>query len=263
MNVALDASRHPTPDEFAHAVTKCAVAHLAIGVGNSDPQPPPGQAGPGFTTADTRAVELLSDVIGRYIETLGLSAGENANAAGRTSTNAYDVLNAMSSLSPRPLSVKDLHTFARDRGLEAPFDRDVSTFPKRRDRRGKAYGSGVSPAQFHSAKRPQHVPSFLPPPPELDKRIKATSSQSSTSKSKKRIRQEAESQAALTQLHGSSATAGIVENASSQPSKKKTSNLRYQKVSGSSVGVSSSSSSSSSSSGDNKAQQILDGKYHD
>ena len=100
------------------------------------------------------------------------------------------------------------------------------------------------------------MPSFLPPPPELDKRMKATSAQSSTSKSKKRIRQEAESQAALTQLHGSSAAAGVIESASCEP-RKKTSNLRYQKVSGSGVVVGGVGASSSS----DKAQQILDGKF--
>jgi hypothetical protein len=202
MMASMDAARHPTPQEFSQAVTKIAVAHLALGVGNTDPRPPESHTPPGFTTADTRAVALLSDVIGRYIETIGLNAGENANAAGRTSTNAYDVVNALSALSPRPMSIKDLHDFARDKGLEVPFDRDVSSFPRRRDRRGRSYGSGVSPANFHAAKRPAHAPSFLPPPPELDKRIKATAMQSSTDKSKKRVRQEVESQAALTKLHG-------------------------------------------------------------
>ena len=236
MAASIHAAAHPTPSEFSSAVTKCAMAHLALGVGTTDPRPPNNQTPPGFTTADTRAIELLSDVVGRYIETLGLNAGENANAAGRTSTNAYDVVNALSSLSPRPLSIKDLHAFARDKGLEVPFDRDVSSFPRRRDRRGNSYGSGVSPATFSAAKRPPHAPSFLPPPPELDKRVKATPMQNSTDKSKKRVRQETESQSALTKLHRTGGTGSTGGGGGSSGSG----------ASGSGSGSSSSSSSSSS-----------------
>ena len=149
---SLDAARHPTPDEFSHSVTRCAVAHLALGVANTDPRPPTDTSiEPGFTSADTRAIELLSDIVGRYIETIGLNASENANAAGRTSTNAYDVLNAFGSLTPA-LSIKDLHAYARDKGLEVPFDRDVSSFPKRRNQRGSGDEMMFALAQHVRAK---------------------------------------------------------------------------------------------------------------
>ena len=269
---SLDAARHPTPDEFSHSVTRCAVAHLALGVANTDPRPPTDPSiEPGFTSADTRAIELLSDIVGRYIETIGLNASENANAAGRTSTNAYDVLNAFGSLTPA-LSIKDLHAYARDKGLEVPFDRDVSSFPKRRNQRGSAYGSGVSSAQFHSAPRPTHVPSFLPPLPELDKKIKATKTQSSTDKSKKRIRQEVETQAALTQLHGGSSSSSSSSNSSSSSStgaaaqndesvNQKPSNLKYQKGSGVRRQGSLGSGSRGGEGNGDKGQQILNGTY--
>ena len=283
IDASKDAFRHPTPDEFAHSVTNVAVAHLAIASGSTDPRPPSdGITKPGFTSADTKAVRLLSDVIGRYIETLGLSASENANAAGRASTNAYDVLNAFGSLTPKPLTIKELHTYARDKGLEVPFDREVSDFPKCRDRKSKTYGSGVSSAQFNSASRPAHVPDFLPPLPELDKRVKVKKNQTATEKSKKRIRQEAETQAALTALHGGNGGTGNGSSSSNsnndnntsgsgsgsgaldkEPDKKKqhVSMLRYQAGSGTSASVNSDSSGKKDGSGSSREQQILNGTY--
>ena len=88
MMASMDAARHPTPQEFSQAVTKIAVAHLALGVGNTDPRPPESHTPPGFTTADTRAVALLSDVIGRYIETIGLNATKAVQQVARLATGA-------------------------------------------------------------------------------------------------------------------------------------------------------------------------------
>ena len=274
------AARHPSPSEFAFAVMRCSVAHLAIGVGTTDPNPPGGgdegdssssaasgtasaTSEPGFQNIDTDAANLLADVLGRYIETIGLSARENANAAGRTKANAYDVLNAFGTLAPRPLSITDLYRYAADSGLEMPFERAVAQFPARKKTRGRAYGSGVSPAEFHSAPRPAHVPAFLPPFPAGHTAVAATRggahvSSSASSKGgqrrKKRIRHQQDAQAALTHLHGRGASVGTVDDEAGQiggsgalQSQKKKSKLRHQQVSGSGSRSSSSDSAAAAS----------------
>ena len=221
---------------------------MALAVASTDPSPPTEGSGrvPGFEAADTEALDLLSDIVGRYIETIGLNARENANAAGRTKSNAYDVLNALGSLSPRPLSVTDLYKHAAECGLELPFDRAVPEFPARKKNRGRAYGSGVSPVGFHSAARPQHVPSFLPPFPANQHATAATRPSKSSGKGAnenrrlKRIRQQQASQAGLAALHGRSgksidgrAVTSMGEASAADTShhhKQKRSKLRHQQI---------------------------------
>lgn len=232
-----DSTNHPSPAEFAFSVMRCSVAHLAIGVGSSDPEA--GETG--FKAVDTDALNLMSDVVGRYIETLGLHARENANAAGRTKANAYDVLNAFSMLSPRPLSFAELHNHAIKNGLELPFDRSVQDFPaKKKASRGSTYGAGVSPVGFHNAVRPGHVPDFLPPLPDSQHEVQAIRQpkDSGNRKQGERRRQELkrkqQASAAHRQLRGgvdtgAQSTSNI--DLQSNPRQKKKSKLRHQRVS--------------------------------
>jgi hypothetical protein len=286
-----DALQHPSPSEFAFAVSRVACAHMALGVssaaGAGGGSASNSADGDGFSACDTEALDLLSDVVGRYMESIGLHARENANAAGRTRSNAYDVLNALGCLSPRPLSVRELYAHAAESGLELPFDRAVPEFParKKNGRRGRAYGAGVSPVGFHSAARPPHVPPFLPPFPANQHATLAARPPSkqqggskrgggSENRRLKRIRQQQAAQAALAALHGSghgvaavdaaaAASGAAAAGARDRGIKNKRSKLRHQQIGGGVGGGTSSGSGSGVSVGavrlDAVQKGILDG----
>eukprot|EP00752_Nemacystus_decipiens_P005998 g5416.t1 len=83
--------------EFARILTKQAVAHVCVALG--------------FTATTPGALECLTDVVQRYVESMAKRTMENTYRAGRTEPNVPDVLQGFQQL-PIPLRWTELRDFA-------------------------------------------------------------------------------------------------------------------------------------------------------
>ncbi|CAM9128350.1 unnamed protein product, partial [Ectocarpus sp. 13 AM-2016] len=83
--------------EFARILTKQAVAHVCVAIG--------------FTATSAGALDCLTDVVQRYVETMAKRTMENTYRAGRTEPNIPDVLQGFQQMRT-PLSWTELRDFA-------------------------------------------------------------------------------------------------------------------------------------------------------
>eukprot|EP01094_Clydonella_sp_ATCC50884_P018865 TRINITY_DN3571_c0_g1_i2.p1 TRINITY_DN3571_c0_g1~~TRINITY_DN3571_c0_g1_i2.p1 ORF type:complete len:339 (-),score=74.16 TRINITY_DN3571_c0_g1_i2:303-1202(-) len=132
-------------EPFAHAVSRQVVAALCKEIG--------------FSSAEERALELLTDVMEKYIEEIGHASHRYAEIATRTESNFVDVraalgeldesISALMRFNERMPSVKlptKIPSFPLPSFPHTLDDRDVRTEP-------------VQPL-------PEHIPSFFPPFPD-------------------------------------------------------------------------------------------------
>lgn len=150
-------------DDFALAIAKVAAAQVCDSIG--------------FQSFQQSALEKLSDIIVRYIYSLGKTANFNANLAGRVEANVFDVIQGLEELGSglgfagasdvdRCLVnsgvIRDIVRFVGD-AVDIPFAYDFPKFPVVKE--GKEMGSfwekGEEPPE-------EHIPSWLPifPDPE-------------------------------------------------------------------------------------------------
>eukprot|EP00510_Aplanochytrium_minuta_P003941 CAMPEP_0184017714 /NCGR_PEP_ID=MMETSP0954-20121128/7709_1 /TAXON_ID=627963 /ORGANISM="Aplanochytrium sp, Strain PBS07" /LENGTH=237 /DNA_ID=CAMNT_0026299019 /DNA_START=94 /DNA_END=807 /DNA_ORIENTATION=- len=119
----------------------------------------------GIESAEEHAFETLVDVVGKYIETIGLLTKTYAEHDGRTKGNLLDLLQTFNTLEPKPVRWKDLITMADMAMWEIAFPSGVPEYPvePKRYKKMKMYGSQTSSSE---QELPPYVPSFLPRFPE-------------------------------------------------------------------------------------------------
>lgn len=149
--------------DFALAIAKVAVAQVCESIG--------------FQSFQQSALEELSDIIVRYIYSLGRSANFNANLAGRVEANVFDVIQGLEELGSglgfagasdvhggafNPGIVRDIVHFVADAD-DVPFAYDVPRFPvvKEWKEMGSFWEKGEEPPG-------EHIPSWLPTFPDPD-----------------------------------------------------------------------------------------------
>ncbi|XVF16763.1 hypothetical protein REPUB_Repub10bG0060400 [Reevesia pubescens] len=154
---------HSKSDDFALAIAKVAVAQVCESVG--------------FQSFQHSALEALSDIIVRYIYSLGKAANFNANFAGRVEANVFDVIQGLEELGSglgfagasdvnRCVAnsgiVRDIVHFVGDAD-DIPFVYDVPRFPvvKEWKEMGSFWQKGEEPPG-------EHIPSWLPAFPDPD-----------------------------------------------------------------------------------------------
>lgn len=148
-------------DEFPRAVAKTAVSQIGESAG--------------FHSIQRSALEALADIAIRYLNDIGKASNYYANLAGRTESNALDVISALEDIVMgsagggfadihRPASssgtLKELMRFVQH-GEEIPFAKPLPHFPisKRRT---------PAPSFSHLGENPpySHIPSWLPAFPD-------------------------------------------------------------------------------------------------
>ncbi|XVF60695.1 hypothetical protein PTKIN_Ptkin08bG0069100 [Pterospermum kingtungense] len=152
---------HRKSDDFALAIAKVAAAQVCKSVG--------------FQSFQTFALETLSDVIVRYIYSIGKTANFNANLAGRVEGNVFDVIQGLEDLGSglgfagasdvdrcvvNSGIIRDIVRFVGDAD-DIPFPFDVPLFPvvKEWKKMGSFWEKGEEPPG-------EHIPSWLPTFPD-------------------------------------------------------------------------------------------------
>ncbi|XP_022750735.1 transcription initiation factor TFIID subunit 8-like [Durio zibethinus] len=150
-------------DDFALAIRKVAVAQVCESVG--------------FQSFQHSALETLSDIIVRYIYSIGKTASLNANLAGRAEANVFDVIQGLEELGSGLgfAGSSDVDRCVANSGIvrdivhyvghvdDIPFAYDVPRFPVVKEWKGMGsfWEKGEEPLG-------EHIPSWLPafPDPE-------------------------------------------------------------------------------------------------
>ena len=148
----LDEKKQINTAEFSKIVMQSALVHLLKSCETDDTDRNK------FNSVEYGALTAFSDIIGKYIETVGMSSTENAAASGRSVTNMYDVLSAFSTTTSPPLTVEALYDYAAESDLSCRMDRRVEDFPAKKKRRVATFGEMIGDRQIHS----QHILPFLP-----------------------------------------------------------------------------------------------------
>ncbi|XP_022741646.1 transcription initiation factor TFIID subunit 8-like [Durio zibethinus] len=150
-------------DDFALAIAKVAIAQVCESVG--------------FQGSQHSALETLSDIIVRYIYSVGKTANFNANLAGRAEANVFDVIQGLEELGSglgfaggsdfdrcvaNSVIARDIIHFIGDAD-DIPFAYDVPRFPlvKEWKEMESLWGKGEQPPG-------EHIPSWLPAFPDPD-----------------------------------------------------------------------------------------------
>jgi|EP00505_MAST-04D_sp_SCG-Rhode-Island_P004323 hypothetical protein len=144
--------------EFSDAVLQCALAQLSKSVNLPDDDRHEHR----FAKCEHGVLAVFSDIVGKYIETVGMSAAENSAVSGRSVTNLYDVINAFSTTGSPPVTVEDLYDFAASEESDEYFDRRIPDFPARKKVRMSKFGDM---AENRNNTTPSSVLPFLPPYP--------------------------------------------------------------------------------------------------
>ena len=69
-----------------------------------------------FVSMDGSVVNIMCDVMGRYIETIALHSVESARSCLRTRANAVDVVKALDKMKRSEVGLSALHSFMMDEG---------------------------------------------------------------------------------------------------------------------------------------------------
>ena len=156
----MSSEKQVSTPKFGDAVLQCALAHLlksvSVDADGSDKQH-------SFQTVEYGAMSAFSDIVGKYIETLGLASAENGAIAGRSQANLYDLVNALETTQSPPVTVEDLYDFAASNELNSWLDRRVPDFPVRKRARTSKFG-GVNESRKDTQK---HILPFLPAYPPV------------------------------------------------------------------------------------------------
>lgn len=148
-------------DEFARAILKIAVAQIC--------------ESEGFQAFQNSALETLSDIVVRYIHSVGKNAHIYANLAGRTESNVFDIIQGLEDLgSVQGFSgasfvdhsllssgvVSEIVQYVGESD-HIPFAFNVPEFPVVKERK-------LTPSFSQSGEEPpeEHIPSWLPVFPE-------------------------------------------------------------------------------------------------
>ena len=112
---------------------------------------------------------VLQHVFSLDIETISRSAQQNAELAGRTKVNIYDLKLALEKLK-QPVDWRDLGKIATDRDWEIELGMEIPPFPVHQPtqinmqsiKRRKTGGTSSDSSHAHAS----HIPVFMPPLPE-------------------------------------------------------------------------------------------------
>lgn len=129
-------------DDYARAAARVAAAQLAEAAG--------------FDCAKRSSLEVLSDLLLRYIQELGSSSHAYAELAGRAESNALDVTVALKDLG---VSIADLQEYV-ELQEDIPFGQTISEFPVRK----KATATATFASRGEAP--PAHIPAFFPAFPD-------------------------------------------------------------------------------------------------
>ena len=142
--------------EFSKTVMQSALAHLLKSCEKDGEKE--GDERKKINSVEYGALAAFSDIIGKYIETIGMSSSENAAGSGRSVTNLYDVLDAFSTTTSPPITVEALYDFAAQSELSHRLDRRIEDFPAKKKRRDDTFGKMIGERQQHNF----HILPFLP-----------------------------------------------------------------------------------------------------
>ncbi|XP_062106484.1 transcription initiation factor TFIID subunit 8 [Humulus lupulus] len=148
-------------DDFARAIAKVAVAQIC--------------ESEGFQAFQSSALETLSDIALRYIQSIGKSAHLYANLAGRTECNVFDIIQGLEDLGSvqgfsgasfvgHSLSssgvVREIVQYV-DESDHIPFAYTIPEFPVVKERK-------LTPSFLQTGEEPpeEHIPPWLPVFPE-------------------------------------------------------------------------------------------------
>ncbi|CAJ1970813.1 unnamed protein product [Sphenostylis stenocarpa] len=152
-----DAQVAENPSEFSFAIAKIAVAQICQSVG--------------FKTSKNNALETLTAVSTRYLETIVRSAASFANTSNRTDSNLFDVINGIHDLCSvrgflggsamhkgdllRSSALKEIMNFANN-SVKVPFANQIQL----RNVSEVTIDSGTSMCISNQSK--SHIPRWLP-----------------------------------------------------------------------------------------------------
>ncbi|GLU22594.1 hypothetical protein SLE2022_386580 [Rubroshorea leprosula] len=150
-----------SPSDYSFAITRIAVAQVCKSMG--------------FRRTEQSALDTLTVVTTKYLETLARSAADFSNAANRTQSNLFDVTNALHDLHAvhggflgasalhdsncllKSSVLKDLSDFVYSTD-EIPFAKPINK------EKGRGTEATTPP---NSERRPKHIPEWLPGFPEM------------------------------------------------------------------------------------------------
>lgn len=130
-------------DQYARDAAKITVSQLA--------------EASGFEVVQQSSLDILADLLLRYLNEVGAASHSNAELCGRTDTNVLDITLALSDLGT---SVDSLLKFARQKD-NVPFAGSIVGFPEKRQLPSRT-------ATFAAIQEnpPPHIPAFLPAFPD-------------------------------------------------------------------------------------------------
>lgn len=110
----------------------------------------------GFDVCQQSCVDILADLLLRYVQEVGAGSHHYAELAGRSETNPIDVALALNDMST---GVAQLRDFVRH-SQEVPFEQSISAFPLRKQSR-------PAPTFMERGEAPPpHIPPWLPALPD-------------------------------------------------------------------------------------------------
>uniref|UniRef100_A0A383W5E7 Transcription initiation factor TFIID subunit 8 n=1 Tax=Tetradesmus obliquus TaxID=3088 RepID=A0A383W5E7_TETOB len=130
-------------DEFSRSVARVIAAQIA--------------EASGFEACQESAIEILADLLLRYLTTVCSSSHSYAELAGRSQSNLADVLLSLEELG---VTADDLHQHLELQKTDVPFAHTLAPYPVRTQR--PAPPTFADQAEPH----PAHVPGFLPAFPD-------------------------------------------------------------------------------------------------
>jgi len=152
-------------EEYSRAIARCAAAQISDAAG--------------FEAVQESALDMVSELMLRFVSEIGAASHSYAELAGRTDTNVFDVLHALQELGMDLEQLRD-HI---DTEAENPFNHPLPSYPiQTAPKRAPAFREkGEEP--------PEHVPAFLPAFPD-ERTYKETPVYASRNASREEIRRQ-------------------------------------------------------------------------
>eukprot|EP00741_Cyanophora_paradoxa_P019869 tig00000217_g19177.t1 len=124
----------------------------------------------GFSSVHGSALEVLSEMLEKYVEETGALAHANAEAAGRTEVNFFDVRTALERVQGRYMPsdrvLEELMQMKAHFFADLQFEKgELPRFPLKRQRRADSEAAQQPVSGSSSEPMPDHVPPHLPPFP--------------------------------------------------------------------------------------------------
>uniref|UniRef100_A0A061RDE3 Transcription initiation factor TFIID subunit 8 n=1 Tax=Tetraselmis sp. GSL018 TaxID=582737 RepID=A0A061RDE3_9CHLO len=149
-------------EEYSRAIARCAAAQISDAAG--------------FEAVQESALDMVSELMLRFVSEIGAASHSYAELAGRTDTNVFDVLHALQELGMDLEQLRD-HI---DTEAENPFNHPLPSYPIQ-----------TAPPAFREKgeEPPEHVPAFLPAFPD-ERTYKETPVYASRNASREEIRRQ-------------------------------------------------------------------------